>query len=143
MRRNEISGTGIVDQNGKLQMFMGEINDFLAQNKGRRIVATFHAVPMASSEAMRAYYYKVIVPHITRAAYEQGERMTQMGMDKWLREMSPVCLEETVNYDTGEYITRLREIGELDNAELMEHIDYLKQMAAENYNVVLEDPRTL
>lgn len=143
MKRNEISATGVIDANGRLSMYMGEINAFFRDNKGQRVIATFHVVPTATSEAMIAYYYKYIVPTITRAAYEQGDRRTQQDTDEWLRMMSPVCWEEKANTDTGEYSERLRDVVELSNSELIEYIDFLKQMAAEEYHIFVEEPRNL
>lgn len=143
MKKNEIIASGIVDKNGKLAMYMGEVNAFFQENKGQRIIATFHTVPTMTSKAMMAYYYKYVVPTITRAAYECGDRRTQQDTDKWLREMSPICREESVNVDTGEWDNRLREITELSNSEMIEHLEFLKQMAAEEYNVYIEDPKTL
>lgn len=143
MKRNEISVTGTIDRNGHLAMFMEEINSFFQDNKGQRVIATFHVVPTATSEAMIAYYYKYIVPTVTRAAYEQGDRRTQQDTDEWLRMMSPVCCEETVNVETGEYNERLRTVAELSNSELIEHIDFLKQFAAEEYHIYIQDPQNL
>lgn len=143
MKRNEISATGTIDRNGRLAMYMEEINAFFRDNKGQRVIATFHVAPTATSEAMKAYYFKYIVPTITRAAYENGDRRTQQDTDKWLREMAPVCWDESVNIETGEYNERLRDINELSNSEFIEYIDFLKQFAAEEYNVYVEEPQNL
>lgn len=143
MKRNEITATGTIDRNGRLAMYMDEINAFFLANKGQRVIATFHVAPTATSAAMVAYYYKYVVPVITRAAYEQGDRRTQAGTDEWLRGLSPVCAEETVDVETGEYNVRLRRVAELSNSELTEHIEFLKQFAAEEYQVYIEDPHNL
>lgn len=143
MKDKEISATGLIDRNGRLSMYMGEINAFFSDNKGQRIIATFHVVPTATSEAMKAYYYKYIVPTISCAAYKEGERRTQKETDEWLRMMSPICWEESVNVETGEYNERLRNVAELSNSELIEHIDFLKQFAAEEYHIYIEEPRNL
>lgn len=124
-------------------MYMGEVNAFFKENRGQRVIATFHVAPTATSKAMLAYYFKYVVPTITRAAYECGDRRLQQDTDVWLREMSAVCWEEKVDVETGEYQSRLREVTELSNAEMIDYLEFLKQMAAEEYNVYVEDPRMI
>ena len=51
--------------------------------------------------------------------------------------------EQTPDINTGKYETRLRTIAELSNAELIEHIEHLKQIAAEEYNTFIDDPRSI
>lgn len=50
---------------------------------------------------------------------------------------------ERVNEETGKYSHELRTVAELSNAELIEHIETLKQIAAEEYNTYIDDPRML
>ena len=50
---------------------------------------------------------------------------------------------ETVDYDTGEYTHELRKIVDLSNSELIEHIEFLKQLGSEEYNAYIDDPQTL
>lgn len=143
MKRKEISAVGIINKDGKLSMRMDELNRMFAENKGERVIATFHIVPTASSEAMKAYYHKYIVPTINRAAYEQGERQMLRDTDQWLREQCPVCWDESVDIDTGEYDGILKGVEELSNSELLEFIEFLRQFAAENYQVYIDEPNTI
>ena len=69
--------------------------------------------------------------------------MTDEQTETRLRELSPVMYEQTPDINTGKYETRLRTISELSNAELIEHIEHLKQIAAENYNLYIDDPRSI
>lgn len=143
MKRREISATGTVNSKGGLVMYMGEINAFFAQHKGERIIARFMVAPVASSEALKGYYFNYVVPTVRHGLMETGERKTEEQTEYYLRSISPVCYEETANIETGKYAQRLREIPELSNAELIEHIDVIRQFAAEELNVFIDDPKTL
>lgn len=124
-------------------MYMGELNAFFKEWKGARIVARFAVASPGSSEALKGYYFNYVVPTFKQAIWDSGERKTEEQTERFLRELSPVMYEQTPDVETGQYETRLREIRELSNAELIEHIDTLKQIAAENYSVFIDDPRTI
>lgn len=143
MKPREISATGIVNQHGQLAMFMGEVNAFFNQHRGERIVARFSVAPVGSSEALKGYYFHYVVPTIRKGLWETGERKTEEQTERYLRELSPVCYEESVEPETGEYNQRLRTVPELSNAELIEHIETLRQFAAEELNIFVDDPKTL
>lgn len=143
MKRRDISATGTINANGGLVMYMGELNAFFAQHKGERIVARFVVAPVGSSEALKGYYFHYVVPTILKGFWDTGDRKTEEQTERFLRDLSPLCHEETVNEETGEYNHRLREIRELSNSELIEHIDCIRQFAAEELNVYVDDPQTL
>lgn len=143
MKKREISATGMIDNNGGLRMYMGELNQFFGMHKGNRIIARFSVVSTGSSEALKGYYFNYVVPTFRAGIWDAGERLTEEQTEKRLRELSPVMYEQTPNIQTGKYETRLMEIAELSNAELIEHIEHLKQIAAEEYNIFIEDPKSL
>ena len=124
-------------------MYMRELNAFFKEWKGARIVARFSVASPGSSEALKGYYFNYVVPTFKQAIWDSGERKTEEQTERFLRELSPVMYEQTPDVETGQYETRLREIRELSNAELIEHIDTLKQIAAEEYSVFIDDPRTI
>lgn len=124
-------------------MYMGELNEFLKGWKGSRIIARFIVASPGSSEALKGYYFNYVVPTFKHAIWEAGERLTEEQAERRLREFSPIMYEQTPNIDTGKYETRLRTIAELSNAELIEHIEFLKQLASEEYYLYIDDPRTL
>lgn len=124
-------------------MYMGELNAFFKEWKGARIVARFSVASSGSSEALKGYYFNYVVPTFKQAIWDSGERKTEEQTERFLRELSPVMYEQTPDVESGQYETRLREIRELSNAELVEHIDTLKQIAAEEYSVFIDDPRTI
>lgn len=143
MKKREITATGTINNNGGLAMYMGEINDFFRQNKGSRIIARFIVSKPGSSEALKGYYFNYVVPTFRQAIWESGERKTEEQTELFLRELSPVMYEERANEETGKYSHELRSVADLSNAELIEHIETLKQIAAEEYNAFIDDPRTL
>lgn len=143
MRQREINITGRITSEGKLSLYMHELNAFAQEWKNTRIVATFRVYQPGTSAALRGYYYNYVVPSVRRALWESGERKTEKQTETWLREMSPIMYREEANPDTGRYTTELREIADLDNAELMEHIDIIRQFAAENFSIYIDDPNTI
>lgn len=143
MKKREITATGTINRNGGLVMYMGELNQFFSMHKGSRVIARFMVAPVGSSEALKGYYFNYVVPTFRTGIWEAGERLTEEQTERRLRELSPVMYEQTPNIETGEYETRLRGISELSNAELIEHIETLKQIAAEEYSTYIDDPKTL
>lgn len=143
MKRREISATGTINNNGGLAIYMGELNEFFKVWKGSRIVAHFTVSFPGSSPALKGYYFNYIVPTLKHAIWEAGERLTEEQTERRLREYSPIMYAEWVDCETGEYTHELRAISELSNAELIEHIEIIKQLAAEEYNTFVDDPKTL
>lgn len=131
---SKISETGMVTSAGQLLLPMDRVNAFLSKQKGRRIIAIFEAVEPGSSAAQMAYYFKYILPTIREALYETGERKTEAQTDLWLRGLCPTCWTAY-----GE----LMKIHEMSQTEMSDFIDWLKQFAAENLHVYIEDSRTI
>lgn len=132
--------TGQINKDGRLSMYMGELNQFFAANKGKRVFARFNIASDESSDALKGYYYNCVVPPFKAAFWEQGERMTEEDTERRLRQMSPIMQIEEVD-ETGKYLRILRSVSDLDNAELLEHIETLKQIAAEEFSLYIEDPQ--
>lgn len=143
MKRREISSSGNIGNDGKLRMYFGELNQFFAMHKGSRIIARFTVASPGSSEALKGYYFNYVVPMFRSGIWEAGERLTEEQTERRLRELSPVMYEQTPDINTGKYETRLRTIAELSNAELIEHIEFLKQLASEEYYIYIADPNEI
>ena len=124
-------------------MYMGELNEFFKCWKGARVTARFIIAMRGTSEALKGYYFNYVVPTMRRAIWETGERKTEEQTELFLRQISPITRYETPNIETGEYSYNLKKIAELSNPELIEHIEFLKQLAAEEYNVYIEDPKII
>lgn len=132
---------GHITDDGQLYMFMGEVNDFFSKHKGCKVVAEFTVLKKLASEALKGYYYLSVVPDFRKALWSTGERKTQEQTDEYLRSISPIMYEEIPNVKIGKYSKRIREIHELSNAELIDHVEFLKQFAAENFFFYIEDPK--
>ena len=143
MKKRKIAVTGTIDNNGNLRMYMDELKQFFKMHKGCRVIAKFMVESLGSSEALKGYYYNCVVPSFQEGMWDAGERLTEEDAEIKMRELSPIMLEQEFNEETGKYTTRLREISELSNAELVEYIDHLKQIAAEEYSIYIEDPQSI
>ena len=139
MRNSTISESGLINANGQLLMPMDRVNAFFKQNKGKRVVVRFEAAEPGSSKLQLAYYYNYVVPTVTAALYEQGTRMSEKAVDKWLIEQYPGDKSES-NIGLGLDVMEARQ---LTQPQMFEFLDWLKQFAAENLSVYIEDPKTL
>lgn len=124
-------------------MYMGEINAFFAEHTGERIVARFFIAPAGSSDALKGYYFNYVVPMVREGLRAKGDRKTEMQTEYYLRENSTVCIDEMVDVATGKYSHRVKDISELGNAQLVEHIEIVRQFAAEELSVFIDDPKTI
>lgn len=140
MKQHEISVAGRINADGRLAMYMQELNEFTRKWKNAKVVATFRICEPGASAALKGYYYNYVVPTFKRALWEGGERKTDEQTERYLREMSPIMYNQVANPETGKYTTELREIKDLDNSELVEHIETLKQIGAEEFSIYIEDP---
>jgi hypothetical protein len=131
---DKLSESGIITDNGQLRLPMDRLNAFLAANKGKRVVVRFEAAEPGSSELQLAYYFNYIVPAIQTALWENGDRRTEKQVDLWLRQQCASCYN-----DYG----GLLEARQISKPDFSDFIEWLKQFAAENLYVYIEDPRTL
>lgn len=131
---NKISESGIITDNGQLRLPMDRLNAFFAANKGKRIVVRFEAAESGSSELQLAYYFNYIVPTIQTALWKNGDRRTEKQVDLWLRQQCASCYNEYGG---------LLEARQISKPDFSEFIEWLKQFAAENLYVYIEDSRTL
>lgn len=134
MITNKISESGIITDNGQLRLPMDRLNAFFAANKGKRVVVRFEAAAPGSTELQLAYYFNYIVPTIQTALWENGDRRTEKQVDLWLRQQCASCYN-----DYG----GLLEARQISKPDFSDFIEWLKQFAAENLYVYIEDPRTL
>lgn len=132
---NNVSDSGIITKDGQLRLPMDRINAFLAANKGKRVIVRFEAAEHGSSKLQLAYYYNYVLPCVVEALREQGTRMTEEQADRWLMEMYPAG--NTVE------LMPLVFARQLNQSQMSDFLEWLKQYAAENLYVYIEDPKTL
>lgn len=136
---NKISESGIISDDGKLRLPMFRVNAFCLANKGKRVIVRIEAAAPGSTELQRAYYYNYVVTTIAAALYEQGTRKSEMAVDKWLVDEYPGDKEES-EIGLGVEVTEARQFNK---SQMFDFLEWLKQYAAENLYVYVEDPRTL
>lgn len=142
MEKTTISQVGSVVKGG-LALPMEEVNDFFSKWPGKRILASFTVLGDNASEAIKTYYHKAVVPQIRQALYmHEGARKTDKQVEEWLREISPVAYTESYNEITDSYEHNVLEINDMTNRQLSKHIEFIKDMAAEQYQVFVEDPKS-
>lgn len=135
MKTDKISESGIIGHDGRLRLPMDRLNAFFAEHKGERIVVRFNAASSGSSAAQLSYYYNYVIPTIVDALREQGTRKSEEATDRWLMEEYP----GGGNSDT----VSLAFARQLTQTQMSDFLDWLKQFAAENLSVYIEDPRTI
>ena len=134
--QTKISEAGTVGADGKLRMPMDRLNAFFSACKGMRVVASFEVAAPGSTEAQRGYYYNYIVPTIQRALSELGDRRGADAVDVYLLSEYP---GNKTRLDTLEAVCG----RELDQCQMSDFIEWLKEFAAENLYVYIEDAKVL
>lgn len=139
----------MITTDGQLRIPMDRLQPFFKAHPGQRVIVRFDTVAPGSSEAQLAYYFNYIVPTIQTALYELGERMNEKKVDEWLRQQCP-SIFETFIPPTKEQAkrgyfgcTETKGIRDLSVSEMSDYLDWLKQFAAENLFVYIEDPKAI
>ena len=134
MKTQKISESGLIGTDGRLRIPMDRVNAWCSEHKGERVVVRFEAAAPGSSELQLAYYFNYIVPTIQTALWDNGDRRTEKQVDLWLRQQCGSC------YNDYGGLLEARQISKPDFSDFLE---WLKQFAAENLSVYIEDPRTI
>lgn len=133
MKTDKLSESGLIGKDGRLRMPMDRINGFCSQHKGERIVMTLNAYPGGTTEAQRGYYYGYVLPSMVAAHEELGRRITDEDLD-----------EELVTYYPGEKAFMCKyQARYFSKTEMSRFLEWVKQYAAENLHVYVDDPRTI
>ena len=135
MKEQTISESGVVNMKGRLMLPMDRLNEFFANHKGMRLIATFEAVIPGSTAAQQSYYYRYVIPTIVAALKKKGTLMTEDRADRWLMEEYPGGRKPSV--------MPLIFARQLNQLQMAEYLEWLKQYAAENLNVYIEDPSVI
>ena len=126
--------SGLIGKDGLLRLPMERVREYCRAHPGQRVIVSFQAIEPGTTYAQKAYYLSYCVPTIREALYKTGERKTDEQTDYFLRSMYGQCYN-----DAGD----LAEIDEMSRSEVSDFIDWLKQFAAENLSVYVEDARTI
>ena len=136
---SKISESGMIGPDGRLRMPMDRINAEFAKSKGKRVVAVFYVDEPGSSAAQRSYYYNYVVPAIRTAFLEKGERRSEKSVDRFLVEQYPGDKSES-EIGLGCEVTEGRQLSQ---PQMSDFLEWLKQYAAENLQVFIDDPRVI
>lgn len=135
-KADKICESGLISTDGRMRLPMDRLNEFFAAHKGERIVIQIEAVPQHSTAAQQAYFYNYILPTIVQAYRENGYRYSDRDVERELMNLYP----ETITVD-GHYIAT--RAAQLSQAQMSDFLEWLKQFAAENLSVYIEDPRVI
>ena len=136
MKADKISESGMITADGLLRMPMDRLKAFFADHKNQRVVVRFEAAAPGSTAAQQSYYYQYVLPTVQQAFRETGERMTEEMTERVLFLEYP----GKPRTDDGTLIEHGRQ---LNQTQMSDFLEWLKQYAAENLYVYIEDPRTL
>ena len=128
----------MIGTDGRLRLPMDRINAFCGANKGKRVIVRFEAAEPGSTKLQQAYYYNYVVPTIKAALYAKGERFTESGVDRWIINNYPLSKDLFTEDGAPKVIGK-----QLTISEMFDLLEWLKQFAAENFSVYVEDPRTI
>lgn len=143
MKQRNYNLSGKTDSNGKFTISDKKaFDDFFRHRPDCNFVGEI-VVAGIGSTLLRNYYFYKIVPEIRNALWQGGTTKTKSETDLYLRSICPITIEEVLNIETWKYDQRIREIIELDNHELVHFLDYIKQFAAEELSLYIEDPRVI
>lgn len=137
------SSLGEINRKGGLSLYRDELDAFLNQNTGHRIVATFEVLSGSPSERRKKYYFGVCVPRFRDGLLSTGVVMSLKDTEEYMRSLCPFLKKETVNYETGEYSETVKTISEIGECEMTAYLDFIKQFAAEWFAIYIEDPRDI
>ena len=141
MKSRTLATTGQISPRGKLMLNPDELKQWCSQWENAQVIVTFEVVLPEASAALKAYYFKVVVPTMRQAFAEFGDRYTEEQTDLRLRQMSPVCQAKKTDWSNGKRITYTKQFADLNNSEAVEYIEFVKQLAAEEFQTYIEDPQ--
>lgn len=71
---------------------------------------------------------------------ENGYRWSEEETEAYMRSICPITMGEVVDIETGEYRKDSVKVTDLSNSEFVEYIEFLKQFAAEEFSIYIEEP---
>lgn len=142
MKKKNYETIGEIDKNGNLRI-PNDFSLFIKDNPGSRVVITIHCYDKRSVNAIRGYYFKVVLPQIVQGFYNTGVRITEKTVHEKLQEMS-VAWKKPVMHDTNGIIEEeIKEPNEMKPYDWVEFIEEVKQFASENLHIYIEDGRII
>jgi len=142
MKDRDFTLYGTTNNKGGLLFGNGrQLTEFLKQWPDQLFVMDLTVVEDDTSKVLVAYYKRYIVPEFRRAFKKAGERMTLEDVDIRLRELSSVLqeIDKTENGFPFDYSISIESCG---NHRASEYIEDLILIAAENFDLVIDEPKS-
>ena len=115
-----------IDADGRLLIpNKAEWREFLRINAGRKIQIDAEAFTITDTAQTKKYYFGYVLPKIQAGFIELGDRRTVQDINQLLK---------------GEYEIPFDSIDDLDSLKFHAFMGFVKQYAAENLGVVINDP---
>lgn len=144
MRATEFQIHGTTDSKGQLMIRNSqEMKNHFSQWPDAEFIMEVRLYQKGTSQALIGYYKRVIVPQFQRAFKEIH------GIYKSLEdtsvEITKTCpfmqIEVPKEESFGFHVTRMLHIEEVGNQKASEFIQYLKWYGAENFCIVIQEPK--
>ena len=124
---------GRINEEGGLLVPNEVLRDFCRKHPKSRVLLKITALSKDQTAAQRGYYWGYIIPECRKALAEKGTLFTDAQADELLRSQCPICWNE------GE----LQTVADFDAEDMASFIEWVKQFAAENLSVFIDDPYNL
>lgn len=116
-----------------------EMKRFFSENPNKRFYLHFELIDGKTSELVKGYYFKKIVPDFQKVFHKVGDRMSLQGVDETLRSWYPYARVEVFK-NKGFETERIKTIDEFTNKEMSDFIEHLRMIAGNEFDMVIEDP---
>lgn len=141
MNPNKITLQFKTDSNGKVKMLNRSIvMMWFEKNPDSEFTGELKKVGKRHSDKLRAYYFAEVVYKMNIALKGAGYNFTQEETHQFIKQFSPVMTEEV---DIGNYrMKRYKSFKDPDfnNAILLEYIADIQRFAAEELDLIINDP---
>lgn len=128
---------GRTDTKGNMLLCMAELKDFLKKFPNKRLILNLVVLEDDNYPAMIGFYYKYVIPILTKGFYAKGNRYTEKFVDELIREHSPIT--NKTKFNGKEYVNEALRFEQLPIHEAVEHLDFCKEYGAINLHVYIED----
>lgn len=137
LRDHKVDLLGQFDEKGKLMIIdKSKLTSLGSSWKTAKVIVSVEVLPEDPSGLLLGYYFKKVVQDFRRILWNAGERLTDKQVDEKIRSWSPVTIKSMCMWNED-----LIDVRDLDNSKLLQHIDHLRQIAAEEFDYNIEDPK--
>lgn len=134
MKQSEIVESGVVTAEGKLMLPMDRLGDFFLDHAGERLLVKITAFATASERAL-GYYHGYVIPTIRQALWDKGNRLSEDGVEDFIR-------KQTCYWGRDEHGAPIP-VDDMPAEDFYDYLEWLKEWAADELQVYVEDPRTI